>query len=334
MASRRLKRREVIAGLGASAAAWPLAVSAQQSKQLRRVGVLTNFAESDPEANAWLAAFQQSLQNLGWEQGRNIRFEYRWPGSDPRRLQTDAAELVGTRPDALFAGGTPVLAALSRETRSLPIVFVQVSDPVKLGFVASLARPDGNITGFANFEHPIGSKWLQLLHDTAPDRNRVAIILDPDSSSQSAYLQAVEAAGPSFGVDVTRADVRGAADIERVIDAFAAQSGGALLVAPNSITIHYRDLIIALAARYRLPAIYPYRFFATSGGFISYGVDLPELYRQGASYVDRILKGTKPGDLPVQLPTKFQLVVNLKTAKTLGLTIPLTLQAIADEVIE
>jgi putative tryptophan/tyrosine transport system substrate-binding protein len=226
------------------------------------------------------------------------------------------------------------LAPLQRQTRSVPIVFVQVSDPVKLGFVANLARPGGNITGFANFEHPIGGKWLELLKDTAPGRSRVAVIVDPDNPSQIAYLEAVEAAAPAFGVQLTRADVRNAAELERAIVAFAQQPNGALLVAPNAVTITHRDLIIGLAARHRLPAVYPYRVFAASGGFISYGIDLADGYREAAGYVDRILKGAKPGDLPVQLSSKFELVVNLKTAKALGLTISEPFLQHADEVIE
>ena len=241
----------------------------------------------------------------------------------PRTPPIGAAELVGMAPDVLFAVATPALEALSRETHSVPIVFVQVSDPVKLGFVASLARPGGNITGFANFEHPIAGKWLDLLKDTAPGRSRVAVLFDPNTPlSQTAYLRAIEAAAPSFRSQLTLADVRNAAEIERAINAFAQQPNGAVLVVPNALTILHRDLIIALAARHRLPAIYPYRLFVTSGGLISYGVDLPDLYRQAASYVDRILKGAKPGDLPVQLASKFELVVNLRAAKALGLTIP------------
>jgi putative ABC transport system substrate-binding protein len=228
----------------------------------------------------------------------------------------------------------PALAALQRESRSLPIVFVQVSDPVKLGFVGSLTRPGGNITGFTTFEYPIGGKWLELLKDTAPGRSRVAVLLDPDNPSQVAYLQGVETAAPTFGVQLTRADVRNAADIERAINDFAQQPNGALIVAPTAVTILHRDLIIALAARHRLPAVYPYRYFATAGGFISYGVDLAEQYRQAAGYVDRILKGAKPGELPVQLSSKFELVVNLKTAKALELTIPEPFLQRADEVIE
>jgi putative ABC transport system substrate-binding protein len=327
-------RREFIALLGGAAVTWPLAARAQQSEPARRIGVLTALSESDPEVMAWQKAFQDELQRLGWEQGRNIRIEQRSGGSDEHRQRTNAAELVRMMPDVLFANATPALVALNRETRSLPIVFVQVSDPVKLGFVAKLARPGGNITGFANFEHPIGGKWLDLLKDTAPGRSRVGVILDPDNPSQIAYWQAIEAAAPSFAVQVSRTDVRNAVEMERAINAFAQQPNGALLVAPNAVTIFHRDLIIALAARHRLPAIYPYRFFATSGGFISYGVDLPYLYRQAASYVDRILKGAKPGDLPVQLASKFELVVNLKTAKALDLTISEPFLQHADEVIE
>src|SRR5271157_2261758 len=282
-----MRRREFITLLGGTAVAWPLVVHAQQPNKVRHIGVLMPNDKSDPEARAWIAAFEEGLQSLGWGQDRNIRIDYRWTGADQQRLRAAAAELVGMAPDALFAAGG-ALAALYRETRSLPIVFVQVSDPVKLGFVASLARPGSNITGFANFEHPIGGKWLELLKDTAPGRSRVAVILDPDNLSQIAYWQGIEAAAPSFGAQLTRANVRDAADIERVISAFAQPPNGALIVAPNGVTIFHRDLIIALAAQYRLPAVYPYRFFAASGGFISYGVDLPDLYRQAAFYVDRI----------------------------------------------
>jgi putative ABC transport system substrate-binding protein len=283
---------------------------------------------------AWLTAFEDGLQRLGWEQGRNLRIDYRWARGDDQRLQTYAAELVGAAPDVLFTAATPALVALNRETRSLPIVFVQVSDPVKLGFVANLARPGGNVTGFTNFEHAIGGKWLELLKDTAPGTSRVAVIFDPDNPSQAQYVQATEAGAPSFGVQLTLAAVRNAAEVERAIDAFAQQSNGALVVVPNTLTILNRDLIIALAARHRLPAVYPYRFFASSGGFMSYGVDLADTYRRAASYVDLILKGAKPGDLPVQLSAKFELVVNLKTAKALGLAVPEPFLQRADEVIE
>jgi putative tryptophan/tyrosine transport system substrate-binding protein len=295
--------------------------------------VLLPFGEGNPAVNDWVKAFQDELQRLGWEQGRNIQVEYRLAGTDVNRLRTEAAELIRFNPDVLFTAGTSALAPLARETRSIPIVFVQVSDPVKLGLVASLAQPGGNITGFANFEHPIGGKWLELIKDTAPGRTHVGILFDPDNPSQIAFLRGIEAAAPASGVQLVRAGVRNATDIERSIDALA-QPDGALIVAPNSVTILHGRLIIALAARYRLPAIYPYRFFAANGGFISYGVDLSYLYRQAASYVDRILKGTKPGDLPVQLASKFEFVINLKTAKTLGLDVPLGVTAGADEVIE
>jgi putative ABC transport system substrate-binding protein len=267
-------------------------------------------------------------------QDRNVRIDYRWGEGDPHRLQSHAAELVRMTPDVLLAAGTPALVPLQRETHSLPIVFVQVSDPVRLGFVASLARPGGNITGFANFEYAIGGKWLELLNDSAPGRSRVTVLVDPANPSQTPYLQGIEAAAPSFGVQLARADVRSAADIERTITDFVQQPNGALVVLPSAMTILHRDLIIALTARHRLPTVYPYRFFASSGGFISYGVDLAEAYGQAAGYVDRILKGAKPADLPVQLSSKFELVVNLKTAKALGLTIPEPFLQHADEVIE
>jgi putative ABC transport system substrate-binding protein len=328
-----MKRREFITLLG-GATAWPLAAGAQQSPQMRRIGVLTVFAERDPEAKAWLTAFQDGLQQLGWVQGRNISIDYRWADDDWDRLRTYAAELARMAPDVLFAAATPALAALHQQTRSLPIVFVQVSDPAKLGFVATLARPGGNITGFTNFEHAIGGKWLELIRDTAPDAIRVLAIFEPDNPSQLAYLQPIEAGASTFRVELTRASVRNAAEIERAIDAFAQEPKGALIVVPSALGIGHRDLIVALAARHHLPAIYPYPLFARSGGFISYGVDSADLYRRAASYVDRILKGAKPGDLPVQLPTKFELVVNLKTAKALGLTIPEPFLQHADEVIE
>ena len=328
-----MKRRAFITLLGGAAAAWPLAAHAQQER-MRRIGVLTNLDEADPELKGWLTAFQVELQKLGWAQGRNISFEYRWPGSDEQHLQSSAADLVKAAPDVIFAAATPALVALYRESRSLPIVFVQVSDPVKLGFVASLARPGGNMTGFTTFEYPVGGKWLELLKDTAPGRTRVAVLLDPSNPSGLAYLQGVEAAAASLGVQLTHADVHNAADIERAISDFAQQPNGALVVAPTAATILHRNLIVTLAARHRLPAVYPYRFFASSGGFISYGVDLAEQYRQAAGYVDRILRGANPGELPVQLSSKFELVVNLKTAKALGLTIPEPFLQHAGEVIE
>jgi putative ABC transport system substrate-binding protein len=328
-----VKRRAFITLLGGAAIAWPLAAGAQ-GERMRRIGVLTTAGKDDQEAKAWLTAFQEGLQQLGWAQSRNVSIDYRWADDDWDRLGTYAAELVRMAPDVLFAAATPALEALRQQTRSLPIVFVQVSDPVKLGFVANLARPGGNITGFTNFEHPIGGKWLELIRDTAPGAMRVLVIFEPDIPAQLAYLQAIEAAAPTFRVELIRAGVRNAAEVEREIDAFAKEPKGALIVVPSALGIAHRDLIVALAARHHLPAIYPYPVFARSGGFISYGVDLADLYRRAASYVDRILKGAKPGDLPVQLPTKFELIVNLKTAKALGLTIPEPFLQRADEVIE
>ena len=327
-----MRRREFITLLGGAAAAWPLSPRAQE--RMRRVGVLTALAEAETEVQRWFASFQESLQKLGWEQGRNIRVEYRFAGGNDQRLRSYAAELVGMAPDVLVGQGVPGLMAVNRETRSVPVVFVQVSDPVKLGFVANLARPGGNITGFANYEHAIGGKWVELIKDIAPGTTRIVVIFDPGNASYAAYLEAIETAAPSFKVQVTRAGVRSADEIEQAITTFAQQSSGAVVVVPSVPTILHRDLIIALAARHRLPAVYPYRFFTIAGGCLSYGTDLPVLYRQAAQYVDRILKGAKPGDLPVQFASKFELVVNLKTAKALGLTIPEPLLQAADEVIE
>jgi putative tryptophan/tyrosine transport system substrate-binding protein len=326
-----MRRREFIVLLGGAATTWPLAARAQQPDGMRRIGVLTPFTEGDQEAKTWLKAFQDGLQQLGWTQGRNVSIDYRWAED---RLQINATELVKMRPDVLFAAASPAVEALRQQTHSLPIVFVQVSDPVKLGIVADLARPGGNITEFTNFEHAIGGKWLELIRDTAPGTMRVLAIFEPDQPAQLAYLQAIEAAAPTFRVELARADVRNAAEIDRAIDAFAQDPKGALVIVPSALGIAHRDLIVALAARHHLPAIYPYPVFARSGGFISYGVDLADLYRRAASYVDRILKGAKPGDLPVQLPTKFELIVNLKTARALGLTIPEPFLQRADEVIE
>jgi len=301
---------------------------------MRLVNVLTALGEDDPEVKRWFAAFQEGLQRLGWEQGRNIRFEYRSAGGDQHRLRTYAAELVGMAPDVLLASATPALVVLQQETRSVPIVFAQVSDPVKLGFVASLVRPGGNTTGFATFEHPIGGKWVELIRHISPNATRIAVIFDSSNAGNPAYLEAIEAAAATFKVQVTRADVRNAHEIKRAITIFAEQPSGAMVVVPSAPAIDHRDLIIALAAGKRLPAVYPYRFFSVAGGCLSYGVDLPVLYRQAAGYVDRILKGSKPGDLPVQFASKFELVVNLKTAKALGLTIPEPFLQAADELIE
>jgi len=305
-----MRRRECITPLGGAAAAWPVAARAQQPERVRRIGVLLTLAESDLEMKAWITAFQEGLQRLGWAQGRNILIDYRSAGGDQERLKSYATELLRMAPDVLFCQGVPALLALHHETRSLPIVFVQVSDPVGLGFVANLARPSGNVTGFTNFEHAIGSKWLELIKDTVPGVTRVEVIFDPENPLQFPYVQAIEAATPSFGVELTLAGVRNAAEIERAIDAFA-HSKGAIIVLPSFVTLSHRDLIIALTARYALPAIYSYRVFTSGGGFISYGIDLADAYWRA-----------------------FELVVNLKTAKALGLTIPEPFLQRADEVIE
>jgi putative ABC transport system substrate-binding protein len=311
-----------------------LTARAQQGERMRRIGVLMSNVESDPEVQTWMAAFREGLRKLGWVQDRNIRIDARWGAADYERLRIYAAELSRLAPDVIFAGATPALVALQRETSSLPIVFTQVSDPVKLGLIASLARPGGNITGFAIVEHAIAGKWLELLKDTASGTTRILVLSDPNTPSHGPYVQAIESAAPSFGVQLTLADVRSSDEIERAVNAFAQQPNGALIVVPNPVTILHRDLIFTLAARHRLPAVYPYRFFASSGGFISYGTDITDQYRQAATYVDRILKGQNPGELPVQLPTKYDLVVNLKTAKALGITVPISLLVRADEVIE
>jgi putative tryptophan/tyrosine transport system substrate-binding protein len=329
-----MRRRAFIAMLAGAAAAWPLAARAQQADRMRRIGVLTVVDRSDPEAKTWVTALEQRLHQLGWEQGRNVRIDYRWAGGDEQRLATYAAELVAAAPDVLFSAGTPSLTALGRQTRSLPIVFVQVPDPVKLGFAASLARPGGNITGFTTYEYSMGGKWVELLKDTAPRTIRLAVIVDPANPSHPQYVQELEVSAASLNMPVTIASLRGAADIEAAIGEFARQPDGALVVLPSAAAILHRDLIITLAARHRLPAVYPYRFFATGGGLMSYGIDLVDTYRRAASYIDLILKGAKPGELPVQLSAKFELVVNLKTGKALGLTIPEPFLQRADEVIE
>ena len=329
-----MRRREFIAGLAGSAAA-ALAARAQQPDRMRRIGVLFGgLAETDPEGQARVAAFREGLQKLGWTEGRNVRIATRWAAGDADRLRAYAAELVAIAPDAILAGGTPALAALQQATRTVPIVFAQVGDPVGLGFVSSLARPGGNITGFAPYEFAIGVKWLELLKQIAPRVTRVAFMYDPANPAWAGYLAELEAAASSFGVRVSGAAVHNAAEIERAVDALAREPNGGLIAMTTPAVQAHRESIIALSARHRLPAVYGYRFFVTSGGLASYGIDNIDLYRGAASYVDRVLKGEKPGELPVQFATKFELVINLKTAKALGLDVPITLLARTDEVIE
>jgi putative tryptophan/tyrosine transport system substrate-binding protein len=328
-----MRRREFVILLGGStAAAWPLAARAQN--RLRVVGVLLAMAPDDPEAQQRIKAFEAGLRELGWTEGRNLRLEYRWAVGDATLLRKQATELVGLAPDLILATSTPVLAAL-RQEKTLPIVFVQVTDPIGGGFVPNLARPGGSLTGFTSFEFTIGSKWLEALKHVAPAVTRVALIFNPDTAPFAhLFWQPVEAAAPSFDVEPMQAPVRDIGEIEHTIAAFARHASGGLMVLPDVSTTNHRDLIIALAARHRLPAVYPYRYFATSGGLMSYGSDLADIYRRAASYVDRILKGAVPGDLPVQAPTKFEFVINLKTANALGLTVPPRWLGRADEVIE
>jgi len=333
--SDRMRRRDVIALLGA-AVALPLAARAQQTSRVRRIGVLIPLAESDAEAQAQIAAFRETLGQLGWTDGRNVRIDYRWAAGDIARIRTFAKELVELQPDVILARTTPVTAALLKETRTIPIVFAVVSDPVGDGLVASLARPGGNVTGFTNVESSLGSKWLQLLKEIAPRIRSVAFMFDPKMAPGGGayYRRLIEDAAPSIGVKAIATVVHDAADIERAIDAFTREPNGGLIVLPDVTNVSHRRVTISLVAHHRLPAIYPNGYFAKDGGLISYGVDVLNLYRQAASYVDRILRGAKPNELPVQAPTRFELVVNLKAAKALGLKIAPSLLQRADQVIE
>jgi len=329
-----MKRREFITLLCGAAAAWPLTARAQQPNRARRVGVLMGFVASDPEAQSRVAAFESGLRDLGWIKGRNIRIEYRWAG-DGNVLRDHVAELLAIAPDLILANSTPVTSALREQSGSVPIVFTQVVDPVGQGLVSSLAHPGGNLTGFTSFEFSIGTKWLEALKQTAPRVTRVALVFDPKSAPfADLFLGPVEAAAPSFSVTPITAPVRAAADVDHAFDVLAREPNGGLMVLPDISMTNHREAIIALAAHHGVPAVYPFRYFAASGGLMSYGTDVAEVFRRAAGYVDRILKGTRPGELPVQAPTKYELVINLKTARTLGLTMPPSLLARADEVIE
>jgi putative ABC transport system substrate-binding protein len=328
-----LRRREFVGLLG-GAAAWPLAARAQQPVRMRRIGVLMTTAADDAEGLARMAAFQQRLQQLGWIDGRNVRIDIRWPAGDPYRLRRDAAELVALAPDVIQATGSAAVAPLLEVTRSVPIVFVIVPDPVGTGFVASLARQGGNATGFSQFEFGMSGKWLELLKQLAPGVTRVAVIRDPAISAGIGQFAAIQSVAPSVGVEASAVNVRDAVEIERSIAAFASASNAGLIVTGSALAVQHRDLIIDLAARHRLPAVYYARYYVVGGGLISYGADLVDQYRQSAGYVDRILKGEKPAGLPVQAPSKYELVINLKTAKALGIEMPPTVLARANEVIE
>jgi ABC-type uncharacterized transport system substrate-binding protein len=329
-----VRRREFIALLVGGAAAWPLAAGAQQPDRMRRIGVLMSASENDPEYQAGLAAFEEELQKLGWSQDRSIRIDRRW-APDVESTQQHAKELVGLKPDVILSQNTPTTASLLQHTRTIPIVFTNVSDPVGSGFVASLPRPGGNVTGFINLEGSLGSKWLELLKEIAPRVTRVALLFNPATAAYAEYyLKPLEAAAASFAVEAIAAPVHNTSELESVIATQAREPNGGLVVVPAAFFNIHRMEVTALAARYRLPAVYPYRFFTELGGLLSYGNDLRDNFRRAGSYVDRILKGAKPNELPVQVPTRLELVINLKTAKALDLEVPWILQQRADEVIE
>jgi ABC-type uncharacterized transport system substrate-binding protein len=329
----QLRRREFITLLG-GATAWPLVARAQQPDRMRRIGVLVNLPADDPQAQVRNAALLQGLQELGWTVGRNVRIDFRWGAANAERIRRDAAELVALAPDVLLAPGTSTLEPLLQATRVVPIVFVHVADPVGGGFVESLAHPGGNTTGFTNLEYGVSGKWLELLKQLAPRVTRAAVLRDSTVSSGTAQFAAIQAVAPSLGVEVSPVNVRNASEIERGVAAIARGANGGLIVPAGGWAVRHRDLIIARAGQHKLPAVYYDRYFVTAGGLISYGPDLVDQYRQAAGYIDRILKGEKPADLPVQMPTKYQIVLNLKAAKALGLDVPPTLLARADEVIE
>jgi putative ABC transport system substrate-binding protein len=332
-----MRRRQFTTLLSGSAAAWPLAARAQQPQRVRRVGVLMNLSESDPEAQARVVVLRETLGKLGWTVDRDLAIDYRWGlgNLDIERTQIAASDLVLSAPDAILATGGPALTPLQQATRTIPIVFMTVSEPVALGFVASLARPGGNITGFTNIEPTFGAKWLELLREMAPRVTRFAVMFNPDTSTIGARIsQSAETAAQKFAVELVGARVRQPADVAMAIEMLAREQRGGLIVAPDGFTQNHRKLILDLAARHQLPAIYAYRYFAADGGLMSYGADVLNQFRQAAGYLDRILRGEKPADLPVQQPVKFELVINMKTAKALGLIVPLTLQVAADEVIE
>jgi putative tryptophan/tyrosine transport system substrate-binding protein len=334
-----MRRRDFITLLGSAAAAWPLAARAQQPDRVRRIGVLMNLAADDPQSTKQMKAFLDGLQERGWTLGGNLQIDYRWPVSDGSVTRIDvyrkyASELVALVPDAMLAAGGTVVGALQQVTRTVPIVFVEATDPVNRGLVASLARPGGNTTGFTQFEFSIAGKWLELLKQIAPNLTRAAIIRDPSESSGIGQFTVIQAMAPSLGVEVSPVDARDVSEIERAITVFARESNGGMIMTPTGNARSHREPIITLAARHKLPAVYPYRYYVTDGGLISYGTDVVDQYRLAAGYVDRILRGEKPADLPVQAPTKYELVINLKTAKALGLDVPTALLARADEVVE
>jgi putative ABC transport system substrate-binding protein len=329
-----IRRREFIAGLGGGAVSWPLSAHAQQGERVRRIGVLMGYDENDPEGKLRYSALTQALADLGWTDGRNVRMNVRWAAPDVDRMQALAKELVGLQPDIILANSTPATAAVQRETRTIPIVFVTAIDPVASGIIARLDRPTGNTTGFATLEASLAGKWLELLSEIAPGLKRAAIMFNPDTAPITAYMALLETAARSLKVVPITAPVHSDVEIETAIIALGREPGGGLVVMPDGFTTEHRASIISAAARNRVPAVYWGSHFARHGGLLSYGVDSVDTFRRAASYVDRILRGAKPGDLPVQFPTKFEMVLNLKTAKALGLAIPPSIMLRADEVIE
>ena len=330
-----MRRREFLGLVSGAATGLPLATGARaQPDRIRRIGVLTHLSESNPEMQAWLTAFRQKLGQLGWQDGRNVQLTARFTAGILDRLPVMAKELVGLQPDVILSHAPPATAALQRQTRTVPIVFVAVSDPVSPGFVASLARPGGNLTGFLTFEPGIVGKWLAMLKEIDPSLKRVALVANPTTTNFDYFLHAAVAAAPSLAIEVVPNRVETTGDIERTIGTFAGTPNGGLLLPPDGTVNRNHELIVTLAARHRLPAVYPFRYFATAGGLMSYGIDQSMTYRQAASYADRILRGERPADLPVQAPTKYETVINLKTAKALGLSVPPGMLVAADEVIE
>ncbi|MFZ0673111.1 MAG: ABC transporter substrate-binding protein [Pseudolabrys sp.] len=328
-----MRRREFLGVLAGAVAVLPRVARAQQGKRVRRVGVLMPFTANDPEAQARNALFEQSLRELGWMVGRDLQIDYRWPGGEAASIRRDAAELVALAPDVIMTVGSLTMGPMQQATQTIPIVFVNLADPVGAGFVQSLARPGGNATGFTNYEYSMSGKWVELLKQIAPNVKRVAILRDPTSAAGIGQFSAIQSAAQSLGVNLTPVSVRDAGEIERGVAAFARSDNGGLIVTSGG-TAFRRDLIIGLASRHKLPAVYPFRYYAKDGGLITYGPDPRDSVRHAAAYVDRILKGEKPADMPVQAPTTYELVINLKTAKALGLTVPPSLLARADEVIE
>jgi putative ABC transport system substrate-binding protein len=332
-----MKRREFITLLGGAAAAWPVAAHAQQGDRLRHLAAMMGGrnADTDVEGRAWFTAFRQGLQEMGWVEGHNLRADYRWPAGEPARMRIIAKDFVEAKPDVLFAGSTPAVLALLAETRTIPIVFTNLNDPVGTGAVASFTRPGGNATGFTAFEYSLAGKWLEMLKEVAPATRRIALIFNPETAPYAHhYLTFIQAAAPALGVTANAVSVGSVAEMEAAVEAHARAAAGALVALPEGFIVNNRASLIALAARLRLPAIYPARNYVVEGGLLSYGPATADLYRRSASYVDRVLKGEKPADLPVQQPTKYELVINLKAARALGLDVPPTFLARADEVIE